>query len=145
MIDIKLLYRRCLTLLGALTLLGGCMVGPNYVRPAATPQMPATYKEANGWKTAQPGGAAITGEWWRVFNDPTLNDLEQQVSVSNQNLLAAEAAFRQASAAIQAARAALYPTVSAGASATRTRQPATDSIPLILTQPFRCPLTSPGK
>ncbi|MDR3578626.1 MAG: efflux transporter outer membrane subunit [Oryzomonas sp.] len=110
-------------------LLGGCTVGPNYVRPAATPQMPATYKEASGWKIAQPGGAAITGEWWRVFNDPALNDLEQQVDVSNQNLLAAEAAFRQASAAIQAARAAAYPTVSVGASATRNRQPGTDNTP----------------
>jgi NodT family efflux transporter outer membrane factor (OMF) lipoprotein len=89
--------------------------------------MPATYKEASGWKTAQPGGTAITGEWWLVFNDPTLNDLEQQVNVSNQNLLAAEAAFRQASAAIQAARAAAYPTVSAGASATRARSSATDN------------------
>jgi NodT family efflux transporter outer membrane factor (OMF) lipoprotein len=91
--------------------------------------MPATYKESSGWKTAQPGGAAITGEWWRVFNDPALNDLEQQVNVSNQNILAAEAAFRQASAAIQAARAAAYPTVSAGASASRQRQPAINSSP----------------
>lgn len=122
MIDAKLPYRRCLALLGAFTFICGCTVGPNYVRPAATPQMPASYKEASGWKTAQPGGAAITGEWWRLFNDPQLNDLEQQVNVSNQNLLAAEAAFRQASAAIQAARAAAYPTVSVGAGVTRAHQ-----------------------
>jgi len=108
--------------------LGGCTVGPNYVRPAATPQMPVTYKEASGWKTAQPGGAAITKEWWLVFNDPALNDLEQQVNVSNQNLIAAEAAFRQASAAIQAARAAAYPTVSVGASATRSRSNAASGL-----------------
>jgi len=126
---IKLLCRCCCLLVGAGALLAGCTVGPDFVRPAAMPRMPETYKEVNGWKTAQPGGTAITGEWWRLFNDPVLNDLEQQVTVSNQNLLAAEAAFRQARAAIEAARAGAYPTVSVGASATRSHLSATDGTP----------------
>jgi len=113
-------YRNSFIVSVTVLLLGGCTVGPDFVRPTATAVMPITYREVEGWKTAQPGGKGITGEWWRLFNDPVLNDLEQQVTVSNQNLLAAEAAFRQARAAIDAARAGAYPTVSAGASASRS-------------------------
>jgi NodT family efflux transporter outer membrane factor (OMF) lipoprotein len=54
-----------------------------------------------------------------MFNDPQLNALEQQVNVSNQNLKAAEAQFRQARALMRYYRADYYPTISGGASATR--------------------------
>jgi NodT family efflux transporter outer membrane factor (OMF) lipoprotein len=110
-------------------ILAGCTVGPNYVRPEAVPVMPASFKEANGWKPAQPKDEAIKGAWWQVFNDPQLNALEEQVAVSNQNVLAAEAAFRQARALIQAAKAGYYPTVTAGASVTRARSSATLGTP----------------
>lgn len=88
-----------------------CMVGPNYKRPAA-PQTPA-YKEPlpEGWKEAQPNDGAIRGKWWEIYNDPQLNALEEQVSISNQNVLAAEAQFRAARAAVRVALAGLYPTV----------------------------------
>jgi NodT family efflux transporter outer membrane factor (OMF) lipoprotein len=105
-------------------LLAGCTVGPNYVRPTAMPVMPPSYKEANGWKPAQPKDEAIKGAWWQVFNDPQLNALEEQVAVSNQNVLAAEASYRQARALIQASKAGYYPTVTAGASATRAHSSA---------------------
>jgi len=105
-----------LTLGGLLLFSSGCMVGPKYTRPAA-PQTPA-YKEAlpDGWKEAQPNDAVIRGKWWEIYNDPQLNALEEQVSISNQNVLAAEANFRAARYAIGVARAALYPTVSIGPS-----------------------------
>jgi len=90
------------------------MVGPNYKRPAA-PQTPA-FKEPlpEGWKEAQPNDGALRGKWWEVYNDPQLNALEEQVSISNQNVLAAEANFRAARSAIRVARAGLYPTVTVG-------------------------------
>jgi NodT family efflux transporter outer membrane factor (OMF) lipoprotein len=92
------------------------MVGPNYKRPAAPPT-PA-FKEAapEGWKEAQPNDGAIKGKWWEIYNDPQLNALEEQVSISNQNVLAAEANFRAARYAVGIARAGLYPTVSVGPS-----------------------------
>jgi NodT family efflux transporter outer membrane factor (OMF) lipoprotein len=98
------------------TMASGCMVGPNYKRPAA-PQTPA-YKEPlpDGWKEAQPNDAAIRGKWWEIYNDPQLNALEEQVNLSNQNVLAAEANFRAARSAIRVARAGLYPTVTVGPS-----------------------------
>ena len=97
--------------------LSACMVGPDYVRPAA--DAPAAFKETQGWKSAQPRDAAIRGSWWEVFGDAQLNTLEAQVDVSNQTLKAAEARVREARALVQQARAALFPTVSANASATR--------------------------
>ncbi len=101
-----------------LTLLAGCMVGPDYVRPAAP--VPTAYKEAADWKVAQPSDDAPRGNWWEAFLDPDLNALEAQVDISNQTIKAAEARVREASAATQAARAALFPVVNANASVLRS-------------------------
>jgi NodT family efflux transporter outer membrane factor (OMF) lipoprotein len=100
-------------------LLGGCMVGPTYKRPPAV-TVPAAFKEMAGWKIAQPGEDALRGEWWKIFADPQLDALEVRVSISNQNLAQAEAAYRQASALVREARAALFPTVSVGFGVTRS-------------------------
>jgi len=108
------------TLLGlALLQLSGCTVGPNYHTPTA--QIPLAYKEAAGWKPAQPNDQNLGGDWWTLFQDPQLNDLELQVNVSNQNLKAAEAQYQESRAALRYDRADLYPTVTADPSATRTR------------------------
>jgi NodT family efflux transporter outer membrane factor (OMF) lipoprotein len=104
-------------LLAATAGLSACMMGPDYVRPRA--EAPVAFKEAQGWKTAQPRDEGIRGNWWEVFGDAQLNALEAQVDVSNQTLKAAEARVREARALVQQARAALFPTVSGSASATR--------------------------
>jgi NodT family efflux transporter outer membrane factor (OMF) lipoprotein len=97
----------------------GCAVGPKYHPPVV--QAPPAYKEVGDWKPAQPNDQNLGGEWWKIFQDPQLDALELQVNVSNQNLKAAEAQFRQARAALRYNRADYYPTVTAGLSATRTR------------------------
>lgn len=89
--------------------LGSCVVGPDYQRPMA--EVPSAYKEAAGWAPARPSDAADRSDWWTVFNDPVLDDLEGSVRVSNQNLKAAEAAYNQALALVSLQRAALFPTV----------------------------------
>jgi NodT family efflux transporter outer membrane factor (OMF) lipoprotein len=81
---------------------------------------PPRFKEAEGWIPAQPADTAPRGDWWTVFNDPVLNDLEHRVVVSNQNLAAAEAAYRQAHAIVAEDRAQLFPTVTANGSLTRS-------------------------
>lgn len=67
----------------------------------------------------------IRGAWWEIFNDPELNALQAQVSISNQSVAAAEAQFRQARALVQAARAGYFPTIPAGASFNRSRSSST--------------------
>lgn len=100
-------------------ILAGCAVGPNYSRPPAAE--PTAFKEAEGWTQATPSDAVDKGNWWTVFNDPVLNDLETKVDVSNQNLKAAEAAYRQSLAVLDEQRATLFPTVSLTGSATRSK------------------------
>ena len=99
----------------------GCVVGPAYHRPEAP--VPPAFKEAppDGWKSAAPADGATRGPWWSVYRDPALDELEQRVDVSNQTVLGAEAQYRAAADAVRVARAALYPTVSAGASVDRSR------------------------
>jgi NodT family efflux transporter outer membrane factor (OMF) lipoprotein len=110
--------RRLLGLLVSLILLSGCAVGPRYSKP--TVPTPPGYKEVpQDWKAAQPNDQIARGKWWEIFQDPQLNALEEQVNVSNQNLKAAEAQFRQARALVRFNRAAYYPTVTAGTSAAR--------------------------
>jgi NodT family efflux transporter outer membrane factor (OMF) lipoprotein len=98
----------------------GCVVGPNYQRPATAPSPPA-FKELpppnppNGtWKQAQPSDAALKGKWWEIYNDPQLNALQDKVAVSNQTLKAAAAQYLQAREQVRVARANYYPTLTAG-------------------------------
>jgi NodT family efflux transporter outer membrane factor (OMF) lipoprotein len=95
----------------------GCAVGPDYVRPS-TPVAPA-YKE-QGWNPAQPADLSPRGDWWGLFSDPALNGLEARVAVSNQNVAAAEAAYRQAEALVREQRAALLPSIDLTGGATRS-------------------------
>lgn len=97
----------------------GCAVGPKYKTPATL--TPPAYKELANWKTAEPNDQNLGGNWWEVFNDPQLNALEQQVNVSNQNLKAAVAQYRQARAALRYNRADYYPTITADPSAVREK------------------------
>jgi NodT family efflux transporter outer membrane factor (OMF) lipoprotein len=96
----------------------GCAVGPNYHRPSA-PMAPA-FKEAEGWSPAAPADALERGDWWTLFNDPVLNDLAARVQVSNQNIIAAEAAYRQARALVAEQRGALFPVIDLDGSGTRS-------------------------
>jgi NodT family efflux transporter outer membrane factor (OMF) lipoprotein len=102
----------------ALAFLAGCTVGPDYLRPKAA--VTPAYKELDGWKVAQPNDDTLRGPWWELFNEPELNALESQVDVSNQTIAAAEAAYRQAVALVQQARAAYFPTVTIGIGVTNS-------------------------
>jgi NodT family efflux transporter outer membrane factor (OMF) lipoprotein len=98
-------------------LLSGCMVGPKYSKPttplapAFKEAPPASFKEGDGWKTAQPNDQALRGDWWTMFGDAQLNSLESQIEAANQTLRAADANYRAARAAVMFARAGQKPTI----------------------------------
>ena len=100
--------------------LGACTLGPDYQRPAL-PQA-AEFKEAEGWKAAAPADLLQRGDWWTLFGDAQLDALVGRLNVSNQNLAAAEAQYRQARALVRGARSQLFPTVGGSAGATRAGQ-----------------------
>jgi NodT family efflux transporter outer membrane factor (OMF) lipoprotein len=109
-----------LTALAVALQFGGCALGPDYLRPPAP--VPRTYKELKGWKIATPRDAIDRGAWWSIYNDPELDRLERQVEISNQNIAAAEAAFRQSVALVQQARAGLFPVIGFNYNAVRSHE-----------------------
>ena len=104
----------------ALTLfsLAGCMVGPKYHKPV--PPVPASFKEGGRPDSGTPDIAY--SNWWRVFNDPELSRLETEADAANQDVKLAMARVEQADAGAKIARSFLFPTISLGASASRTRE-----------------------
>jgi NodT family efflux transporter outer membrane factor (OMF) lipoprotein len=104
--------RRYVVLLGLPLFLSGCTVGPDYSGPPSAPA-PTSYKENGPWKPATPKDDTIRGPWWEMYHDQQLSALESQVNISNQNVIQAEAQFREAAAAVKVARAGYYPTVTA--------------------------------
>jgi NodT family efflux transporter outer membrane factor (OMF) lipoprotein len=116
----------------AVSMVAGCMVGPNYERPAAImapvfKEAPADLPTANDeWKPGHPSDQALKGDWWSVYRDPQLDALEVQVDGANQTLKIAEQTFRSARAAIGAARSNEVPTLGAGTSARSVRESANE-------------------
>ena len=107
--------------------LSGCTVGPRYHKPSATvpaapnyKESPVNFQDAEGWKVASPQDAMLHGNWWEVFNQPELNELESQLNINNQNIKVYFENYLAARAQIREARAQYYPTVTVGASAQRS-------------------------
>ena len=115
--------RRAFGSLPLVWLVAGCSLAPDYAVPEAP--TPVSFRESvstEGWQQAQPSAAYPRGEWWRVFNDPILDTLENETTDANQNLRSALDAYEQARAAVDAASASLLPLLNADASGTREKQ-----------------------
>jgi NodT family efflux transporter outer membrane factor (OMF) lipoprotein len=117
-----------------LTFLAGCKpVGPNYNRPGY--EAPPAYKETGAttvlqpppaptggaWQPANPSDGLLRGKWWEIYQDPQLNQLEERIAANNQTLRQALETYLAARDQITVARAAFYPTLSAGPSASRNK------------------------
>jgi NodT family efflux transporter outer membrane factor (OMF) lipoprotein len=100
--------------------LAGCSLAPPYA-PPATP-VAAAFREQGPWTPAQPADAQARGQWWAMFSDPVLNDLEARAETANPGLAAAVAAYDQARALAAQARAGLVPEVDGAALANRQRR-----------------------
>jgi NodT family efflux transporter outer membrane factor (OMF) lipoprotein len=102
----------CVLIAFVTVVLTSCTVGPKYARPSVPSAPTDTFKEIDGWKTAHPSDQLQRGAWWEIFGDPQLNALENQLTVSNQDLKVAQARFQEARALVRFNRASLYPTIS---------------------------------
>lgn len=138
----KAIHRRALSYGAAgFSLLGlvGCLVGPKYKRPVAP--VPPSYKSIaplsppnppnGGWKQAVPtDSAAVRPEWWKLYDDPILNDLEAKVAVSNQTLKAAYQAYVGSRQQVRVDRSRMFPTL--GISSAGSRDHVSSNRPFIL-------------
>ncbi|MGC1519999.1 MAG: TolC family protein, partial [Steroidobacteraceae bacterium] len=101
----------------ALGVAAGCAVGPDYHRPAA--DVPPAWHPDAPWHEAAPSDGILKGEWWRLFQDDTLNPLVERALAGNQNLRVAAARLAQARDEVTVATADLYPFVGLSAQADR--------------------------
>lgn len=120
-----------LSLLTAALLLAGCSTQEPYVRPSL--DVPAQFKEAakqadpSGiWQPARTGAngsevAEVPKEWWKLYGDPTLDELQAQAQAGNQTLAQAVARVRAAQAAVQSSRSSLFPTIGTTGSGSRAK------------------------
>jgi NodT family efflux transporter outer membrane factor (OMF) lipoprotein len=106
-------------------LLTGCVVGPKYHAPVT--QAPTAFKETpplspapGEWTIAQPQDAKLRGNWWEIFNDSELNDLEGQLNINNYNIKEFFNNFMEARELIREARAQYFPTLTAAPSYSRS-------------------------
>ena len=102
----------------------GCSLAPPLEQPAVG--TPAQYKELTEaergtWKIGEPAESQPRGEWWKVFRDPVLDDLETQATIANANLAQAAARVAQVRALVGVANAERYPQVGAGFGYTRVQ------------------------
>lgn len=109
----------------------GCVVGPKYHPPSApAPAAPdyqgvtADLADQQGWKVASPHDQMLHGKWWEIFNEPELNSLEDQLNIDNQNIKLFFENYLAARAIIRQARSQYFPTVTVGASYTRSQSSA---------------------
>lgn len=120
--------------------LGSCNPATRYARPtvpvptAYKETAPQAYKEGTGWIVANPGDDKIRPKWWEMYNDAQLNQLEEQVAISNQTVIQAEANFRSAQALVAQARSALFPVIGSSASYSRQHFPSTSKGYSVLSQ-----------
>jgi NodT family efflux transporter outer membrane factor (OMF) lipoprotein len=103
----------------------GCNLAPSYHRPAI--ETPGEFKEntvtnnpdTNVWQRAQPSDDVIRSNWWVTFDDTNLDALEDQIAISNQNVVAAFDDYVVAHEQVKEAQAEYFPTLTANPSVTR--------------------------
>ncbi|MGD0886395.1 MAG: efflux transporter outer membrane subunit [Thermodesulfovibrionales bacterium] len=110
--------------LGVLILSSGCMVGPNYKPPQSTapPEWVGVTKAAPSQPSVATAQPADLTQWWRQFNDPTLNELVEEAMKANLDLQVAESRLRQARAMRGVVAGGLWPSVTASGSYQRFLQ-----------------------
>jgi outer membrane protein, multidrug efflux system len=102
-------------------LLAGCLVGPNYKRPPV--EAPGVYRGDSQSALAPSSEPLGEEKWWKVFQDPVLQQLIRTAIEQNYDLRIAASRVLQAQAQLGITRANQFPTVSAGAQVLSERNP----------------------
>jgi len=104
-------------------LLAGCMIGPDYRRPAVDLPDAFRYSEKEALDTANPS-------WWQQFQDPVLDSLIAEALENNKNVKIATANIEYAAGILVQTRAPLFPQVGYGGNAARQRASESNATPL---------------
>lgn len=110
----------------ATVVLAGCSLAPKLEQPEI--DVPPRYKglgpdePVGTWKPAEPADGAPRGQWWKVFGDPVLDELERQATAANPTVQVAAARVAQSRAIVGVVNSQRYPQVGAGFGPTRIKQ-----------------------
>ena len=110
-----------LTISATLLCLSGCSFAPKYEVPTTLNSSTNSWS-SNPWMQAQPSDHVDKGQWWRVFEDESLNDLENTLNKQSPSLAIALARYDQATAYLKQAQSAELPSIDASESTTQNRQ-----------------------
>jgi outer membrane protein, multidrug efflux system len=116
-----LLLRKISVAVGALLLsiFSGCAAGPKYQR--ASVSTPANWSAEAPWRAAEPRDGIPKGAWWKLYQDPVLDDFEQRALDANQSIQLAVSTVEQARDLARVQVAGYFPSLSGGASTQRQR------------------------
>ncbi len=95
-------------------------LAPSYEPPQYV--VPASWKGASPFVEAKPSDDELRPDWWQLFNDPILNNLEEQAMAANPDLQAAAERFVQARDMMMRARSQYFPHAGLGFGASNNRQ-----------------------
>ena len=119
---------RCIYLGASLALLGGCTLGPDFVRPAPSDTdrytrevLPAATVAADGQAQQFASHAVLMADWWQLFKSKPLNEVVRKALANNPTLAASEASLQQSQDNLRAGYGVFYPQVAAGVDARRER------------------------
>ena len=108
--------------------LGGCAVGPNYVRPESPPVAqygwggdPAGTKEAHGVAQRFAPGGEVERDWWRLFHSAPLDAAVAEALARNPGLAAAQASLQASEESLRSGYGIFFPQAQADARASRER------------------------
>jgi multidrug efflux system outer membrane protein len=130
------MIRRFLPLLASLGLCG-CLVGPNYHRPATV--LPSEFPG-----TPATEGSIADKKWFDLFQDPTLKQLVQTALEKNFDIRIAAERVLEARAQYGITRANLFPTLDAQGSFTASRTSTIGSFPAPPNTPLAFSYTQAG-
>jgi NodT family efflux transporter outer membrane factor (OMF) lipoprotein len=109
-------------------LLCGCAVGPNFHRPDAPPVKQYTHDGDHAGTAAAQGtaqrfepGAAVSADWWRLFQSKNLDSIIDAALRANPGVEAAQASLRASQDNLRSGYGIFFPAIDAGAAASRER------------------------
>ena len=131
-------FRNTLTVIGCSALIAGCAVGPDFVQPDSNlPEV--SFLGDNGRIVSDARLPAPTDPtWWRVFRDPVLTGLEQQVAAANLDVRTATIRLAESRFQRGITAAAEFPSINGDAKYTRQLYSQNGIVSLI------APLAGPG-
>ena len=100
-----------------LSLLAGCVQGPNYRKPAV--EVPSSYRFGDDAYLA--AGAADSHAWWNALDDPVLDSLIRESLANNRDLTIATARVDEFAAILAGTRSQGLPQIGYGVSGNRQR------------------------